>query len=700
MKRTLFFWLLVALPVGAQSLLNQHTIRPLIGSGSRGDGGAATEALLDGPYSLAEDLEGNVYISESNAGIIRRVRPDGTMERFAGTGKIADGLEGRAALETDLLSPTILLVDQHGGLLFSDAQACRIRKVQTDRTIRDIVGTGLCSSSSAGPGGFPGGGGNRARAALETEISIVGGMTLDPSGRLVFSDPSRNVVRRLDTDGFVRTIAGAGSYGFSGDTSLAIYAQFRGPAGLAYDDAGNLYIADESNCRIRRVDSEGVIDTVAGNGTTGTTGACASASTTFSGGVALRTSLGRFTALAYDRSSGSLVAGSPSQARVLRYDLSTLRISPFLGNGRRGASDTNAPLDYSVDQPNGFLASSRLGVLVADSASFHVLQVQAGAVTTFAGYWPQLSSYPAPAEARLLRPRGLCVDSNGSLLVVDAGAERLLSFTDPDQLAPFAGQRYPTGYWGGDNGPAGGAQLNDPDRVACSPSGEVYLTHGTRIRVVDRQGVIQTIRQNLNDPSGLVIDSEGRLLYSEAGAHRVVRYDFAAKTSTVIAGTGTAGFSGDGGAATSALLNSPGDLALDSQGNLLIADRENRRVRRVSPDGTIQTIAGSGRSFSYADFSGEPATVIGLDRIGGMTVDANDNLYIAESLRVSIVGNGGRIHILTGFRAEDDDGARSFIDGPLNGCDSLAVDRQGRLYISLREEGRVVMAAPLKEETK
>jgi sugar lactone lactonase YvrE len=197
-----------------------------------------------------------------------------------------------------------------------------------------------------------------------------------------------------------------------------------------------------------------------------------------------------------------------------------------------------------------------------------------------------------------------------------------------------------------------------------------------------------------------VIDSAGGLLYAEAGAHRVVRYDIAAKTSTVIAGTGTAGFSGDGGAATSALLNSPGDLALDSQGNLFIADRGNRRVRRVSPDGTIQTIAGSGRSFSYADFSGEPATAIGFDRIDGMTVDADGNLYLSESLRVSIVRADGKIYILTGFRAEDDDGARSFIDGPLNGCDGLFVDRSGRLYISLREEGRVVLAAPSEEETK
>ena len=162
----------------------------------------------------------------------------------------------------------------------------------------------------------------------------------------------------------------------------------------------------------------------------------------------------------------------------------------------------------------------------------------------------------------------------------------------------------------------------------------------------------------------------------------------------MIAGTGTAGFRGDGGAATEARLNSPGDLAFDSTGNLLIADRGNNRIRRVSPEGTIQTIAGSSGSFSYVDISGELATDVGLGPIDGLAVDSQDNIYISEYSRISVIDKQGRIYIVTGLVSEDDDGVRSYIDGPLNGCDGLAVDSDGRLYFSVREDGRVMVAVP------
>ena len=146
MKRLLSFLLLAAVG-NAQTVRESYTVRPLIGTGSRGDGGPAAKALLDGPYGLAEDGEGNVYISESNAGVIRRVRPDGVIERFAGTGRIANGAAEMPALETDLLHPTVLTVDLDGGLLFADPEACRIRKVLTDGTIRNLIGTGRCGGS-------------------------------------------------------------------------------------------------------------------------------------------------------------------------------------------------------------------------------------------------------------------------------------------------------------------------------------------------------------------------------------------------------------------------------------------------------------------------------------------------------------------------------------------------------------------------
>ena len=122
---------LVPIVAGLAQTSGSYTVRALIGSGSRGDGGPAVSALLDGPYGLAEDAQGNVYISESNRGVIRRVGANGIIQQFAGSGILDDGPQGQPALQTDLISPGSLLIDSDGGLIFADNGACRIRKVST-----------------------------------------------------------------------------------------------------------------------------------------------------------------------------------------------------------------------------------------------------------------------------------------------------------------------------------------------------------------------------------------------------------------------------------------------------------------------------------------------------------------------------------------------------------------------------------------
>jgi len=675
-----------------------YSVRPAIGSGSRGDGGSAISAVLDGPSGLAQDAAGNVYVSESNAGVIRIVRPAGhqfLIERYAGSGNLADGAEGQAALATDLLSPTALAIDPDGSLIFADAGACRIRKVLGSGTIKNLVGTGRCSgASTAGPGGSTTSG---AAPPLQTDIGAVGGMVFDSLGRLNFTDTTSNLVRRVDTDGLVRSIAGNGTAGFSGDGSTAVVAALRSPQGIAIDNAGNVYIADSSNCRIRRVGTDGNINTVAGNST------CATASTSWNA-----VSLGRLNGLAFDSSTNSLLIAAAGQKRVIRLTLTTPALTTFVGNGTTGAVESATRLQYPIDEPTAVLISGTR-VLITDNTAFRVLQVQNDLVTAFAGSWPQLTTYPSAYFARLLRPSGLCTRQDGSLLVMDAGAERIFSFTDPDQLTTFAGVLYPTGYSGGDGGPAIAAQVNQPRRFACASNGNVYFTHGRKIRVINSQGIIQTVLSSvqvtgtssgvtfstsLNDPTGIVIDGQGRLVFSEASLNRVIRYDLTTKVGTLIAGTGVAGFTGDGAAAIDAELSSPGDLAFDSQGNLLIADRANGRIRSVSPSGIINTIAGSSRGFSYIDISGQPATSIGLGTIEGMTIDASDRIYLTETPRLSVIQTDGRIYVVAGLVSQSDSGVNTYLNGPMNGCDGVAVDGSGQVYLSLAQAGQVMRVLP------
>jgi sugar lactone lactonase YvrE len=399
--------------------------------------------------------------------------------------------------------------------------------------------------------------------------------------------------------------------------------------------------------------------------------------------------------LAYDPRSDSLIVSFPTTYRVARIILAQSRMEPLLGNGKLGATETNDPLALTLNESSAVLVSDRYDVLVAADTSSQVYQVKdATTVQSFAGRWPQLSTYPPALSTALVRPTGLSVAPNNSLLIVDAGAERILRFQNPDQVSAVAGARYPTGYSQGDSGPALQASLAEPRRAVRGPDNRIYITQRSRIRVIDAQGTISTLLDQVDEPTGIAFDADGRLLYSEAGSHRILRYDLGAKTKTVIAGTGTAGFDGDGAAATSALLNSPGDLALDSKGNLLVADRENRRVRRISSDGTIQTVVGSARGQSYSDITGQLATEVGFGRISGMTLDRFDNLYIAEPLRISVASTDNHLRVLAGFLAEADDGTRSYINGPISGTDGLAVDADGRVYFSLPQDGRVMVAEP------
>ena len=294
-----------------------------------------------------------------------------------------------------------------------------------------------------------------------------------------------------------------------------------------------------------------------------------------------------------------------------------------------------------------------------------------------------------------LRPNGLFLTPALSLLATDTGAGFLLRHDPNGMVAVLAGIPYPASYWKGDFGPAVTATLDRPRRVIQSLAGVIYMTDGARIRRIGLDGKINTLVSGLSGASGLALLSEDWLLFSEADANRVSRFHIITKKATVIAGTGAAGYTGDGGNALEATLNSPGDIAYDSRGNVLIVDRGNRRIRRLlAKDGTIETIAGSGLPLSYADISGQDAMKTGLGSLAGLAVDESDNIYLSESVRVDVISKDGKIRILTGFVGEDDEGNRSYLDGPINGASGLAVGSAGRVYIAVQQDGRVLRATP------
>lgn len=677
-KRILLACAAALLPAAAQSL----DVKPILGIGNHGDGGPAREALLYGPAGLAEDADGNLYVAEAGAGVIRRILAGGTIERFAGTGTLRDGPEDLPALETDLMRPTALLAAPGGGLLFADLGACRIRKVEPSGEIHNVAGTGHCTAST-GLGGFGGGTANRNRLALETEVASVGVMIFDPAGRLVFSDPAGNRIRRIDDDGFLRTIAGTGAGGFSGDGGAASAATFLNPAGLAYDGDGNLYVADGGNCRIRKIDTDGAISSIAG------TTRCSTSGAGFPLRAASTAALGIVSGLVWDEANRALIFGVPGQARVTRLLVDEGVMEPIAGNGRVGAVDSAAPLELSANTVTSVLLSNVWGVVFAAERSYLVQRVKDGVAETVAGRWPQLTEYPSAEETPLLAPRGLCRMPHGDLVVADAGAERILTLREPNAVTTAAGRRYPSGYTSTDATAALEASLGGVTHIACGPDGTLFFLDGSRVRKIDAAGILRSVWSGLSDPGGIAIDEAGRVIVSEMSTQQIRRIDPVLDRSDIIAGKGTVGFSGDGAAATTAQMDTPTEIALDRRGNIYFVDSRNRRVRQIGVDGNIRTVAGSRRDFGYDDITGRKATDVGFGTITGLSADADGTLYIAEENRITRVDTEGKIQVLWGFTGEDDDGVPSYRIGPVATADAILATPEGPV-ISLRQQGRVV----------
>ncbi len=235
------------------------TITTIAGTGNAGysgDGGPATSAELYGPYRVTVDLQGNVYIPDSGNSRVRKVSPDGTITTVAGNG--ADGYAGDGGLATDatLNYPEAVAFDSAGNYYIADEGANVIRKVNTSGIITTAAGTG-------NPG-YAGNGGPATSATLNGPV----GVQVDASGNIYISDQQNNVIRKV-TNGIISTFAGNGAFGFAGDGGPAIDAEFAYPASIGLDAAGNLYIPDINNDRIRVILTDGTIQTVAGNGTKG-----------------------------------------------------------------------------------------------------------------------------------------------------------------------------------------------------------------------------------------------------------------------------------------------------------------------------------------------------------------------------------------------------------------------------------------------
>ena len=247
------------LKTGAESL-----IAGSLGSGYSGDGGPAADAQLTGPRGLAVDPAGNLFIADSGNHAVREIAVDGTITTVAGNGNRGYSGDGGSAKRARLNTPTAVAVDAKGNLYIADTLNHRIRKVNRAGTIVTVAGSGAVSTVGHGTGGFgfSGDGG----PAVSAQLSIPEGVDIDFHGNLFIADTGNDRIRMVDTRGIIRTVAGTGKNLYAGNGGPAVRANLYAPVGIAVGPGGNVYFSERYQNTIRVITPGGVIGLVAGRG--------------------------------------------------------------------------------------------------------------------------------------------------------------------------------------------------------------------------------------------------------------------------------------------------------------------------------------------------------------------------------------------------------------------------------------------------
>ena len=681
-------------------------------AGGEGELVSAVTAAIGSTKAVATDTAGNVYLIAEN--VVFKLDSSGTLTRIAGAGSSGFSGDGGPAGGAHLDNPTALAADRAGNLYIAERSG-RVRKVTTDGIIRTVAGNGMCNGGCYTNGADDGGPATSAQLFHPYQLAI------DPKGDLYFAEWNTSRVRKVSADGIITTVVGTGKYGYSGDGGPATSAQIGAPWGLAFDNSGNLFISDAipgddiiHPTHIRKVSPDGIITTVAGTGEVGYSG---------DGGPAVNAQFSQPGPLAADGRGTLYIADGGRVRRISNEGI----ITTVTGVGMFGYSGDGGPADRAAVSPSSYgqglsLATNGSGELyIADTWNNRVRKISDdGIITTVAGNGLRccFSGDSGPARgAQLSVPAGIAVDRSGTVYVGDTFNNRVRRIDSAGIITTVVGTGVPFPA-SGDGGPSANARIAWPTGLKLAGSDDLYLADAgnMRIRRVSPDGVIQTVVGNglpgyrgdggpaesaeLSWPKDIAFDAFGNMYIADTGNH-VIRKVSPENVITTFAGTGgdisgRGGYSGDGGPAITARMNQPSGLAVDNAGNVYVSDTENYRVRKITPGGTITTVAGNGTR-GYSGNAGL-APLAQLTNPTGLAFDEAGNLYIGDGASVRMISADGVISTVAGdgFVGYTGDGGPA--TSARTGAWGLAFGSGGKLYVADPWNNAVRLLVPVRSQ--
>ncbi len=669
-------------------------IKTEIGTGTyayNGDGSSSAATNLS-PKSTTCDRFGNVFIADYLNHRIRKKDINGFVTTIAGTG--ANGFNGDGiAVNATINNPAQLVCDSLGNVYFTDYGNNRIRKITPTGFISTVAGNGSS--------GFNG----DNIAAVNASIGYPFSLAMDALGNILFT--SENRLRKINASGIISTLAGNDTAGYNGDNILAVNAQLSNPQGIAIDNAGNIFICDAGNVRIRKIHPNGMITTIAGNGNN---------SMSEDGVVANNASISYPGDLLFDAAGNLLFTESEyttmyaSKIRGLNANgyLFTLAGIDSIGFSGDGASALKCKLKWASDialDPEGFLyvcdeenyrvrkIGSHQPEISVSGNGIAIEQHDVSPTVVDHTHFGTLSRATSITKTFQVHNRGFKTLAISSVFLSGVQANQFSLGSLPNILAPDSYATLSVTFNGSNAIGLKEAQIN----IVSNDTNETVYEYAISVLVEDIYTITtfagngasaysgdggQAVNASLNAPTGVTIDKNGNIFIADRENH-VIRKVTASGIMTTIAGTGMAGYSGDGSSATFAQLNTPTGVAVDTLGNLYIADQQNHRVRKINSSGIITTIAGTG----VPGYNGDGSSGIfkQLNQPTGVAVESNGIVYIADygNNRIRKISSTGFISTIAGngIATYAGDGGLA-INASLYNPSGIAVGNGGKLYVA------------------